>query len=229
MSQNIENKEPDSAVKRRPVELVLAAIIIIVLAVMVFLSLNSKDEEVVVNEMSELGVEGVESAEDAPLELESAQVSDLVAEYPGLSDDTAIVRVTSEEALATLNSGTGVVMLGFPACPWCQGLMPVLDQASKNAGLERIEYVDIRQSRQDEDEAYQNLVARLGEFLPMGDDGSPRIFVPDMTVVKDGQVIYRYRSESDLPADERTPDTYWTEERTERVTRELESELAKIL
>ena len=41
-----------------------------------------------------------------------------------------------EEIFKILDNGTGVIYLGFPECPWCRNIVPVLiDTALKSIGI----------------------------------------------------------------------------------------------
>ena len=119
-----------------------------------------------------------------------------------------------------LEHGTGVVFLGYPQCPWCQRLSEYVDQAARAEGIARIHYLNIRQARASKNETYQKLVARLAPYLSKDEDGQPRIFVPDVTIVKRGSIVWRYKEE---PTGDSaiTPDRYWTAERAQRAVAQL--------
>lgn len=51
--------------------------------------------------------------------------------------------LTEEEAVALLESGTGILYFGFPDCPWCRNMLPVLLQTLKNMSIERMYYLNI--------------------------------------------------------------------------------------
>lgn len=158
-------------------------------------------------------------------------VSESVAfhnEYPEVSEDNRFVYTTGDEAIEVLESGTGVVFLGFKECPWCQGLAPRVDEAAKAEGLEKIYYLDIRQARTDNDETYQQLISILAPHLEKGEDGQPRIYVPDVSVVQGGEIIERFELES-AEGERVTADNYWTEERSLRAVERLREMMRPIL
>lgn len=207
--------------RRRVVEWVILLLIAVVLVVTVLMSIearrNNSEESSVANTSEES--ESAQSSGDT----DTSNLPPIYVDYPGLGEDTVFERTPDSEVISTLREGSGVVFLGFPACPWCQGLAPVVDLAAKNAGLEEVKYLDIRESREQGNDTYSALVHILKDYLPTGDDGNSVIYVPDLTVVKDGEIIFRYEAE-DAPQGENTPDTYWTEDRTNRVRQQLEAE-----
>ena len=43
-----------------------------------------------------------------------------------LSNENPFVYASEEEVIRVLKEGTGVIYFGFPSCPWCRTLLPVL-------------------------------------------------------------------------------------------------------
>lgn len=91
----------------------------------------------------------------------------------------------------------------------------------------QIYYLDIRQVRQDNNADYQALVDHLSEYLSKDEAGNPRIFVHDVTAVRDGEIVDRFVQE---PSDEEvlTPETYWTPERRERGIEHIEQMIRQL-
>ena len=46
-------------------------------------------------------------------------------------DDPAFLEVTTEESLRMFVNGTGVVVYSYETCPWCNRILPILDEAAK--------------------------------------------------------------------------------------------------
>ncbi len=170
-----------------------------------------------------------QSTEQAPSS-ESAQVSDAAKkfrqEYAGVDADNRFVYASSQEVVELFESGTGLVFLGFEECPWCQQLAPIVDDAAEVEGLEKIYYVDIRQARNDNDEFYQRLVGYLDEYLQKDDEGQPRIYVPDVTALRDGEIVGKFKQES--TKERLGPEAFWTDERRERGVEQLRKMIRNI-
>ena len=153
----------------------------------------------------------------------AASVSDAAkfkSEYPRVVANNRFVYASDKEVLNIFDGGSGVVFLGFPQCPWCQHLSEHVDRAARAEGIDKIYYLNIRDARASNNEVYQKLVKKLEPYLDKDDSGKPRIFVPDVSIVKNGKIIGRYKEES-TGDDNITPDKYWTSERIERTSSQL--------
>lgn len=149
-------------------------------------------------------------------------------EYTSVPEDNRFTYTTHEQVIHLFREGTGVIFLGFPECPWCQHLAPMVNIAAQAEGIETIYYLNIREERANNTADYRQLVSYLAEYLPKGDDGEPRISVPDVTFLKNGKIIHRFKQESAKAGDASTPDTYWTNERQERATVQLRKHMKAI-
>ena len=52
-----------------------------------------------------------------------------------------------EEIFKILDNGTGVIYLGFPECPWCRNIVPVLIDTALKSKVETIYYLNIKDDR----------------------------------------------------------------------------------
>ena len=155
---------------------------------------------------------------------QSAQQTDAAKfkqQYPKVAADNRFVFANADEVVDLFERGDGVVFLGFSECSWCQQLAPIVDEAAKAEGLDKIYYLNIREARQNNDETYRALVKKLENYLPKDKDGNPRIFVPDVTVLRQGEIVGRFEQEPTADGEKATSDTYWTSERRERAVAQL--------
>lgn len=151
----------------------------------------------------------------------TSSVKNFSTEYSLVPKNNKFYYATSEEVLAIFESGSGLVFLGFPECPWCQQLAPIVNEAAEKAGLDKIYYLNIKQSRADNDAVYQKILAKLADRLNKDEDGNPRIYVPDVSAVRDGEIVGHFLQETTADGEEVTPETYWTEERRQRAIEQL--------
>jgi len=148
---------------------------------------------------------------DAEPEFEKPALSDaerFSSEYLLIDDDNIFVYKDAQQTIDILTSGTGIVFLGFPTCPWCQAYVVLLQGAAKQMGAKEIFYHDIFDDRTDSSDAYQRLVEIKESHLLLDDDGNPRIYVPDVTFVKDGEIV-GHDNETCTMSD-MDPSDYWT-------------------
>lgn len=151
-----------------------------------------------------------------------------ISQYPKATSGHKFVYAEPTEILDIIDGGDGVVFLGFPECPWCQQLVPIIQEAAQSEKIDKIYYLDIKESRTNNDEVYQKLVTKLQDYLPKDDDGNPRISVPDVTVYRGGQIVGRFEQEASTDGEQVTPDSYWTSERKDRAVEQLREMMAEV-
>ena len=143
------------------------------------------------------------------------------AAYSRVANDNRFVFASVSEVLEKFESGSGLIFLGFQQCPWCQQLAPIVDEVAKAEGLDKIYYLDIRHARETNDDTYKKLVEKLKPHLRTDENGQPRVYVPDVTALKDGRVVGHFLQETTADGEKATPDTYWTRERRARAVEQL--------
>ena len=151
-----------------------------------------------------------------------------ISQYPKVTSGHKFVYAEPAEILDIIDGGDGVVFLGFPECPWCQQLVPIIQEAAQSEKIDKIYYLNIKESRANNDEVYQKLVTKLQDYLPKDDDGNPRISVPDVTAYRGGQIVGRFEQEATNDGEQVTPDTYWTSERKDRAVEQLREMMARV-
>ena len=151
-----------------------------------------------------------------------------ISQYPKVTSGHKFVYAEPAEILDIIDGGDGVVFLGFPECPWCQQLAPIIQEAAQSENIDKIYYLNIKESRANNDEVYQKLVTKLQDYLPKDDDGNPRISVPDVTAYRGGQIVGRFEQEATNDGEQVAPDTYWTSERKDRATHQLREMMARV-
>ena len=143
------------------------------------------------------------------------------AAYSRVANDNRFVFASADEVLEKFESGSGLIFLGFQQCPWCQQLAPLVDDAAKAEGLDKIYYLDIRHARETNDATYKKLVEKLKPHLRTDENGQPRVYVPDVTALKDGRVVGHFLQETTVDGEKATADTYWTKELRARAVEQL--------
>ncbi len=134
--------------------------------------------------------------------------------YPevNISEKNVIKYSSYDEIIQVIKEGTGVIYLGFPECPWCRNLVPILLSAANETEMDKIYYLNIKDDRDvlilDENKnivvqnegkkEYFELVSVLNEVLDDyvlttndGEEvntGKKRILVPLLIFVKDGKI-----------------------------------------
>ena len=125
-----------------------------------------------------------------------------------VDEDNPFVYIEVDEVIEKLQKGTSVIYFGFPECPWCRNLVPVLIDAANELGVDKIYYynaVEIRDKKiLDENgniatvtegtKEYKKIVEILYKYLPsyngLKDDSIKRLYLPTVVFIKDGKVVY---------------------------------------
>lgn len=148
-------------------------------------------------------------------------------EYTSISEDNIFVYRSKEEIINILEHGTGIVYLGFPECPWCEAYVVLLNEIAKNEGIEKIYYYNIKEDRDDNTEFYQKVVSILSDYLDYDEEGRKRIFVPNITFVKEGKIIFNDNETSLISG--KAPSEYWTEEKKNLFNEKLRKNINELL
>lgn len=162
-------------------------------------------------------------------EVKETDAKKFASEYTLVSDDNVFVYKTAKEIITILEDGTGVVFLGFPECKWCQAYAPILNDVAKDIGLEQIYYYNIKNDRTNNTSDYQKMITLLSNYLQKDEEDNPRIYVPDVSFVKEGVMLgHDYETSLDT-LDYATPSEYWTTERTDALKTKLRSLIAEVM
>lgn len=147
-------------------------------------------------------------------------------DFPDVPENNRFVIQTAEQTIDRFENGTGIIFLGFHQCPWCQKMAPLLNQAAEQDGA-NVYYLDILKLSSENPDVYQQVMAHVLPYLDRDKNGQPRLTTPDVSFVKNGKIIWRYKMDS-VGEEERTPDAYWTEERKETALRQFGTQVKKM-
>ncbi|MCL2362149.1 MAG: S-layer homology domain-containing protein [Defluviitaleaceae bacterium] len=137
--------------------------------------------------------------------------------YVAIPEFNLIQFTTPEEILEIAQSGTGLIFFGFPQCPWCRQMAPLLIDVALSKGLDAIHYIDMTTVRttwvlQDGvpvmtdpgHPLYQELLVEFASVIePMDlnpfhltdqtgnrvNTGELRIFVPTVVAIREGVIV----------------------------------------
>lgn len=107
--------------------------------------------------------------------------------YEGFAEtEHVFVEITMTEAIAMFADGdSGFIYFGKPDCPWCVELLPILNELAKEHGI-LVWYVDRNKASAEEKTA---MTALLTGWLALNEEGDEHLYVPNVTVLENGQVI----------------------------------------
>ena len=151
------------------------------------------------------------------------------SEYTTVTKDNVFVYRNAKEIINILEHGTGVVYLGFPECPWCQTYVKYLNEVAINIGVEKIYYFNILEDRTNNTEDYKKIVSLLENQLQYDEEGNERIFVPHVTIVREGKLVgYDFETSKDTLGFT-LPNDYWNEEKVTDLKEKLHSYMLEVI
>ena len=136
-----------------------------------------------------------------------------------IDKDNPFTYIEVDEVIDKLQKGTSVIYFGFPECPWCRNLVPVLIDAAKELNIETIYYynaVSIRDKKELNDNGeiitvekgtkeYKKIVDILYDYLPsysgLNDEKIKRLYLPAVAFVKNGKIVYVHTGTIDSQED----------------------------
>lgn len=147
----------------------------------------------------------------------------------------------AEEIIDILKSGTGIIYFGFPECPWCRNIIPLLvDVVSEyNTTFYYFNGSDIRDIKHLDDNGniivdkegtkeYYEILSLLGEFTSeyngLNDNNIKRLYFPTIVFVKEGKIIGFHEGTIESQTN---PYKELTVEQKEQITTILETALTK--
>ena len=133
-----------------------------------------------------------------------------------IDENNPIKYVDFDDVIDILTTGTGVIYFGFPGCPWCRNIIPVLFDVANLNNIDTVYYFNPSNIRTNGDEDYKKLVNILDDYLIENSDGEKTLYVPDVYFVRDGEIVGHHLSTVDSQTDPYKP-------LTDEQTKELEN------
>lgn len=121
---------------------------------------------------------------------ENEEEIDLFAkEYTYVGENNIFEYTNIDEVLSILSEKTGVIFLCTPDSDWCQYYAKYLNETLTDAGIKKINYLNIKDERDMNTAKYQRLLEKLENYVYKDDSNNTMIFMPDLTFVKNGVIV----------------------------------------
>ncbi len=144
-------------------------------------------------------------------EIDKKSITKFSDEYALVDKENVFVYSNIDEVVTLLENGTGIVFMAYPECPWCQSYAKYLNEVAKENNIKEIYYLNIKHDRQINSSKYAKLVKLLGNYLYADDSGLSKVYAPDLTFVKNGNII-AHDNETAITTSSMKIEDYWTEE-----------------
>ncbi|MGL4382410.1 MAG: hypothetical protein ACRCTA_01690 [Bacilli bacterium] len=117
----------------------------------------------------------------------SKEKASVAKEYE-LNNKNSFVEVDAKEALAIFKD-KGIIVFAFKECPYCQLLIPVVNDVAQDHKIDQIYYYNLKEDRLNNTKDYQALVEVTKDYIQLDESNQPKIMVPHLFIIKDGNII----------------------------------------
>lgn len=144
------------------------------------------------------------------------------SEYNQVSENNIFKYSTTDEILNTLEGGTGYVFLCTPKSEWCNYYAAYLNEALMENGIDTIYYYNIEKDRTLNTMKYNRILNVLQPYIFINDTQTSQIYMPDLTVVKNGNII-AHDNETSFVMSDQNPKDYWTDEKKQEFKNKIQN------
>jgi len=130
--------------------------------------------------------------------------------YNLVEEDNLFHFSDATEVLNILNGRSGIILMGFPLNKWTNYYADILDEVSKELGVDKIYYYDFLKDRDESNGTYETIVNKLSVYVTVDDEGTKDLHAPTLLVVKNGEVI-GYFDDTSILKGTVTPEVYYTD------------------
>lgn len=195
-------------------KLFVAALLLVTMVITLYIKVvNNHDKEIKSNEDAMRFKEEYENLND------KKQSSEKLYKTIAVDEQNPMIYASYDDIKKVITDGTGVIYFGFPECPWCRNAVPVLLEAAKETGIDKIYYfnaLSIRDKKHlDEDgniivddegtkeykELLELLYDDLGEYEGLNDSSVKRLYFPTVVFIKNGEILGLYIGTVDSQTD----------------------------
>lgn len=171
---------------------VVAVIFLIFLGIVLFFILKDKDSN------KEDAIKFKEEYEAVNANAGAVQMT--------ISENNPIVYIESYEELnkKILNKDNFVLYLGFPTCPWCRNIIPVLFEVATENKVKEVYYINVRELK-NSSEDYKNLFEVISDYLEEDEEGEKVLYVPEVFFFQDGKIIGHHLGSVDSQTNPNNP------------------------
>ena len=131
----------------------------------------------------------------------------------GITEENVFTERDSKTILELLNSGSGIIFIGFPENIWSASIADILNESAKKMNIDTIYYYNLEQDRKEHNYYYEHMIEILMPYLKVLDNEDVDIYAPTVLIVKNGEVIY-FDDETSIVMGDMTVANYWTETKT---------------
>lgn len=108
------------------------------------------------------------------------------------NESDVFIQITMQEAINMFTEKKeGILYFGYPDCPWCREVQPILKKVSKQYN-KKIYYIRTRDDNKERlysDKEKELILPYLKEYLKQDEKGEYQLYVPFVISMKNGEVL----------------------------------------
>ncbi|MFA5602692.1 MAG: hypothetical protein WDA21_03035 [Bacilli bacterium] len=122
--------------------------------------------------------------------IEQLEKTDVFVAGYDVDDSHVFVNTSSNDIINIFKRGTGIIYFGYPESLFCQEIVKILDEISKQNDIKQIYYLNVNELKKSNPSAYQEILSLVSDYLYYEDEANNKIlYLPDVYFVKDGNII----------------------------------------
>lgn len=157
-----------------------------------------------------------------------------------VDENNVFEKISVEGAVNLLENGTGILYLGFSKCPWCQDLVPLLNESAKDNSINSVYYIedffDMRPDKVENpkyQEEYNKMVDIIEEYENKTNEQIKEgniIKVPLVLFVKKGEIVgYQKGTIEGHNIEKDENDNYFLRDLTDEEKKEIRKKLYNLI
>ena len=158
---------------------------------------------------------------------ENQNINKFSSEYTLVDENNIYKYISIDEAITILSNGTGIVFFCTPESEWCQKYAFYLNDTLKDEEVDEINYLNIKDYRELSSIKYERLVELLDNYIYKDDLNNKKIFMPDLTFVKEGHII-AHDNETSLVQSDVDVNDYWNDSKVNEFRTKLKNNLKEM-
>ncbi|MFA7688647.1 MAG: hypothetical protein WCX96_00980, partial [Bacilli bacterium] len=97
--------------------------------------------------------------------IEQLEKTDVFVAGYDVDDSHVFVNTSSNDIINIFKRGTGIIYFGYPESLFCQEIVKILDEISKQNDIKQIYYLNVNELKKSNPSAYQEILSLVSDYL----------------------------------------------------------------
>lgn len=145
--------------------------------------------------------------------------------YSDITNNTFEV-INGTKLINVIRNGKNIVFIGSKTSNWSIYYIKRLNNIINDMSIDKVYYYDINNDKSQLNSNYYEILDLLEGNLISTDSSESNLFAPSLYIIENGNVLY-YNIETAVMKNNLTPNDYWTKEKIDNFSEEIENALNK--